>query len=127
LERVASRVPRVHGRSERLKGKICNKESQMVCCTENTRTTATTTTTTTSTTTTTKVARTLKRLTGSSNSCQTGNVCQPMSQCPSIIRERNQWKQLEKGSAEYNTALNNLRAKICNPQAKTFCCPRNFS
>merc|ERR550525_1432148 len=47
-----------------------------------------------------------------------------MSQCPSFIRARNSWKQLRPGTSQYNNALNNLKAKICNSRAKTVCCPR---
>merc|ERR1719300_514230 len=81
---------------EKLKAQICNKQPQMVCCTGDISTTTTTTTTTTPTTTTTATAI----LNESSKKCQSGSVCQPMSQCPSFIQEKNRWKQLEKGSAE---------------------------
>ena len=56
-----------------------------------TTTTTTTTATTTTTTTTTANQRTLRQ-DASSRSCQAGSVCQPMTQCPSFITERNRWR-----------------------------------
>ena len=55
-------------------------------------------------------------------SCRAGVKCQSMTSCPSFQIERRNWKQLARGSKEYSTALENLKAKICNKKSAMVCC-----
>jgi len=54
--------------------------------------------------------------------CRSGVKCQPMTSCPSFQNERRRWKELPRGSVEYTSALNKLKALICNKESQMVCC-----
>merc|ERR1711963_1353370 len=84
---------------QRLQSSICQKITKYVCCAVPSRTTTTTTTTTTVTT--------------ANNLCRSGETCISRDKCPRFLDLREQWRRTAKGSAGYNSLLQNIRGMIC--------------
>ena len=75
---------------QRLKGALCNKAEQKVCC----------------------------------GLCEFEQECIHQKDCPSFNNERETLAELEKGSPEYESAVEKLKKRVCDKASKSVCCEK---